>query len=215
MFFGLLGAYFGNIHRLAQVSVQPAWRIGIASLNLACTLLVFGSLAVRFVFPQMSLEGRSLWLLRMSPNGMRHALLSKLALYGVLAVLIVEGLMTLSASRLEIPLAIRWWLAGVGVIAALAIVGLSVGLGALWIDPTAQDSARVVSSSNGALVLVFMLCYVGCVVAALVMAWSGWSGASLRGPIIASLGLGIVSLLTGVIPVRQGFRRLERFEWTS
>jgi ABC-2 type transport system permease protein len=213
VFFGLLGVYFANIHRLAQFSVEPSWRIGVASLNLACTLLVFGSLAVRFVFPQMSLEGRNLWLLRTTPNGMRRLLVSKLCLYGAVAVVIVEGLLTLSAARLAVPTEIRWWLAVIGVVASLTLVGMTVGLGACWIDLTAQDAARVVSSSNGALVLVFMLCYVACVVGALVAIWSNWLGAPLGRMLSATGGLLVVSVAAGAAPVWRGWRKLERLDY--
>jgi ABC-2 type transport system permease protein len=213
MFFGLLGVYFANIHRLAQFSVEPTWRIGVASLNLACTLLVFGSLAVRFVFPQMSLEGRNLWLLRTTPNGMRRLLFSKLCLYGAFAVVLVEGLLALSMSRLAVPEEIRWWLSVIGAVASLTLVGLTVGLGARWIDMTAQDSARVVSSSNGALVLVFMLCYVACVVVTLVAVWGSWVGAPTGKLFLVTAGLLTVSFLTGFVPVRAGLRNLERLDY--
>ena len=215
VFFGLLGAYFANMHRLAQMSLEPSWRIGVASLHLACTLLVFGSLAVRFIFPQPSLESRSLWLLRMAPHGMRRLLVSKLCLYGALAVIIIEGLMALSVRHLGVPPLIRWWLASVGVIAALTIVGMTVGWGAWWMDPGAQDAARVVSSSNGALVLVFVLGYVGCVIAALEIAWTSWLSAHPVGLVLASLVLLGVSVCLSVLPVRRGFSRLERLEWAA
>ncbi len=216
MFFGLLGAYFSNIHRVAQLSVEPSWRVGVASLNLACTLLVLGSLSVRFIFPQMSLEGRNLWLLRMAPGGMRQLLFAKWCLYAAIAVVIIEGLLWISAGRLGVPLAIRWWLAVVGFIAALTIVSLSVGLGAVWIDPHAQDAARVVSSSNGALVLVLMLAYVGCVVAALVTVWTGWLRASMGWlSAAASLALAGLSVLLGGVALRRGLHRLDRLEWSA
>jgi len=212
VFFGLLGAYFANIHKLASFSGEPSWRIGIACLNLACTLLVFGSLAVRFLFPQMSVEGRSLWMLRVAPDGMRLLLYSKVWFYGVLAVAINEGLLMLSASRLGVPLPIRWWLALVGVVSALAVVGLTVGLGAWWIDLTAQDAAQVVSSANGAMALVLMLGYVGCVVAALVAAWASWRASSEYGLFLVSIGLVVVSVMAGGLPLYGGLAKLERLE---
>lgn len=213
VFFGLLGAYFANIHRLSQISAESAWRVGIASLNLACTLLVFGSLAVRFLFPGMSLEGRRLWLLRVAPAGIRHLMVAKLTLYGAFAVVIIEGLLWLSTGRLGIPMPIRWWLAAVGAIAAVTLVGMTVGLGARWIDPSAQDAARVVSSSRGVLALVLMLGYVGCVVGALVIAWSGWLSPSLGWVVPASTaGLVAVSALAGWLPVRLGLATLNRLE---
>ena len=212
MFFGLLGAYFANIHRLASFSGDPSWRLGIAALNLACTLLVFGSLAVRFIYPQMSLEGKSLWVLRVAPNGLRQALFSKLCLYGMLAVAIIDALLMLSAHRLAIPMPMRWWLAGVGIVAGVTLVALTVGLGAWWMDPTAQDAARVVSSSNGALVLVLMLCYVGCVVAALMAAWGAWTAHAPRLLLLVSVGLAVVSAIASWVPMHWGLRQLEQFE---
>ena len=212
VFFGLLGVYFANIHRLAYMSVEPGWRIGVACLNLACTLLVFGSLTVRFLFPQMSLEGRSLWLLRVAPFGMRRLMLAKLWLYGIVGVAIVEGLLLVSMHRLGVPLSLRWWMAGVGVCAAMTLVGLAVGLGAWWIDPTAQDAARLISSSAGALVLVLMLGYVGCVIAALAVAWKSWHDGGMPSVVLASLGLVVVSALAGLVPVWRGYATLERLE---
>ncbi len=212
MFFGLLGAYFANIHRLASFSGEPSWRLGIAALNLACTLLVFGSLAVRFIYPQMSLEGKSLWILRVAPNGLRYTLFSKLCLYGTLAVAIIDTLLMLSAQRLAIAIPMRWWLAAVGVVAGITLVALTVGCGAWWMDPTAQDAARVVSSSNGALVLVLMLCYVGCVVAALLAAWGASTAHDPTMLLLASAGLAAISAIASWVPMRQGLRQLEQFE---
>lgn len=212
LFFGLLGAYFGNLHRFGYASAEPSWRIGIAALNCACTLLVFGSLAVRFVFPQMSLEGRVLWLLRVSPKGMLILMASKMWLYGILAVSLIEGLLLLSTQRLLVPQVIQGWLLVMGFLAALTIVSLAVGLGALWIDPSAQDASRVVSSANGALVLVFMLLYVGAVVLAFIVAWGSWTVHFPQGLILSSVGLLIVSLFAGFLPVVKGFKRLEALQ---
>ena len=215
VFFGLLGVYFANIHHLAAMSVEPSWRIGVASLNLACSLLVFGSLTVRFLFPQMSLEGRSLWLLRLAPHGMRRLLMAKLCLYGVLGTLIIEGLVALSMSRLGIPIAIRWWMAAVGVCGALTLVSLTVGLGAWWIDPTVQDGARFISSSTGAVVLVLMLGYVGCVVMALIVAWRGWYQHQHSLVWMATGSLIGTSLVASLVPLRGGLHTLEQLEWQS
>src|SRR5678815_449662 len=46
-------------------------------LNLVLAGFVLASIAARFIFPGVSLEGRSLWLLRSSPMSMRDLLWSK------------------------------------------------------------------------------------------------------------------------------------------
>ena len=215
VFFGLLGAYFSNIHRLTQMAVEPSWRIGVASLNLACTLLVFGSLAVRFVFPQMSLEGRRLWLVHVAPGGLRQVLYAKLICYGSLAVVLTEGLLWVSATRLGVPGPMAWWLAAVGAVASFSLVGLTAGLGAWLIDPGASDPGRIVSSSNGALALVLMLGYIGTTIWALVVGWTSWINRQPLGFGLAGLGLLGASWLLGVLPVRRGVGVLERLEFST
>ena len=215
VFFGLLGVYFANIHRLAYMSVEPSWRVGVAALNLACSLLVLGSLTVRFVFPQMSLEGRSLWLLRLVPHGMRQLLWAKLWLYGLVGTVIIESLLLISMTRLGIPMPVRWWMALVGVCGAFTLVSFTVGLGAWWIDPTVQDSARFISSSTGALVLVLMLSYVACVSVALIIAWRGWYHHHAEWIWMATGGLFVFSGLTSAIPLYRGLITLERLEWRA
>ena len=212
VFFGILGIYFANLQRLTAIAVEPTWRIGVGSLNLACTLLVFGALVVRFVFPQVSLEGRRLWLVQITPGGLRTLLAAKLVCYSTVGLLIVESLLALSSTRLQIPPAVFWWLLVVGALASIGLVGLSVGFGALLIDPTATDAARVVSSSSGALTLLVMLFYVGGVSWTLVVAWSGWVAHGARGLLLPGLGLMVGSAAFGGLPVRQGLKRLERLE---
>jgi hypothetical protein len=143
---------------------------------------------------------------------MRWLFFAKLSLYWAVALVIVEGLLALSAHRLEIHPAIQWWLLGVGFVSSLSLVGLTVGLGAAWIDPTAQDAARVVSSSRGALALVLMLGYVGCVAWAMVLAWTSWHRGRPEGMLLASVTLGGISLLAGWLPVRRGLARIERLD---
>ena len=213
MFFGLLGAYFANIHRLTELSQESSWRIGLALLNLACTLLVFGSLAVRFVFPQMSLEGRRLWLLRMLPGGIRYAFWSKLAVYGGIAVVVIDGLLGLSSARLAVPGPVRLWLAVIGATAGVSLVALTLGLGARWVDVHMVDPARLVSSSNGALTLVAMLAYVGAIVWSLGLAWKSAVAHSPSHLVLAG-GLALaLSVVTGVVAVTLGLRRIEQLEF--
>ena len=212
VFFGILGAYFANIHRVTRMAVDPSWRIGVASLNLACTLLVLGSLAVRFLFPQMSLEGKCLWFMQTVPAGLRRLLYAKLMLYGAVALVLVEGLLLVSAMRLSVPLPMVWWLAGIGVLAALSLVGFSVGFGAVVIDPQVSDPARFVSSSNGALALLLMLVYVAGVSWSLAVAWGAWVHRDALSWIVASAAVGLSSWLFGYLPIRLGLRTLERLE---
>lgn len=208
VFFGLLGAYFANIHRLATFSGEASWRVGLACLNLACTLLVLGSLATRFVFPQPSLEGRVLWLLRMVPGGITHLLRAKLWFYGFVALVLVDTLVCVSMARLGVPAELRGWILGIALVSAWTIVALAVGLGAWWADAAATDAAQVVSSSRGALALVAMLAYVAFVIAGLFAAWAGLTARAPAVVAAVAAGMGLSSAGVSWFVMRRGEQTL-------
>jgi hypothetical protein len=89
---------------------------------------------------------------------------------------------------------------------------MTVGLGACWMDPTAQDAARVVASSDGALMLVAMLAYVAAIVAGLVFVWAGWAAGNLSRVLGVSAGLVLASLLAGGLPLWFGRAALARVQ---
>jgi ABC-2 type transport system permease protein len=212
VFFGLLGAYFANIHRINSIALAPEWRVGVASLNLVCTLLVFGSLGVRFLFPQMSLEGRRLWITLSIPGGFGRLFKAKLTFYSILAVLIVDSLLWLSATNLNVSISMLWWLLAVGAIAASSISCLTLGLGCVMIDLKAEDPSRVVSSSNGAITLVLMLLYVSIVGISLAMAWEADSNKSTLLLVLSLLPTIIASIFFGYFPARAGANKLKTLE---
>ena len=51
--------YFVNIRRLSYDVQSPYWRNLVSFLNLAVTALILSTFTSRFIFPQLSLEGRN------------------------------------------------------------------------------------------------------------------------------------------------------------
>ena len=126
----------------------------IPFLNLALAGFVLASIAARFLFPGVSLEGRTLWLLRASPLAMRDLLWAKYWV-GTLPLLILAiGLVT--ATNLLLQVSTFMFFVTLGSIVALtfAIAGLAVGLGTLFPRYETESAAQIPTSFGG---LLFMM----------------------------------------------------------
>jgi ABC-2 type transport system permease protein len=165
IFFGLLAIYFANLRTFQYHHRQPFWKNIIAQLNLAATCLTLSTFTSRFIFPQLSLEGRRFWVLGMAPMHRRQVLLGKFLFAAGGALAVSLSLVALSNWMLETPAEIfgLQLLAIAGMCMGLA--GLSVGLGALYPDFQEDNPSKIVSGFGGTLNLVLSLLLVGTVLA--------------------------------------------------
>ncbi|MBN1268659.1 MAG: hypothetical protein JXB04_03655 [Kiritimatiellae bacterium] len=159
-FFGLLGLYFLNLRSLRYHTLPAEWRNVIAFLNVFSVSAVLCSFGSRFVYPQLSLEGHSFWVLGLAPTSMGRILLAKfgLALTGMLAVSL--GLMLICVGMLNVEAAARWISLGLAAAVACAVAGLSTGLGAVFLDLKQRNPSVIVSGFGGTLNLVLSLGFI-------------------------------------------------------
>jgi len=140
-----------------------------ALLNLGMSGFILATVAVRFVFPMVSAEGRAFWLIRKSPVGMHDFLWSKFWT-GLVPVLLLTETLTVSANEL---LDVDPFLKSVAAVAILflsfALVGLATGLGARYPRFTADNPSEVSGSYGG---VAFMVIAVLVVIA--IIALVGW-----------------------------------------
>ena len=140
-----------------------------ALLNLGMAGFVLATVAVRFVFPMVSAEGRAFWLIRKSPVAMHDFLWSKFWT-GLVPVLLLTETLTIAANEL---LDVDPLLKGVAAIAivflSFALVGLATGLGARYPRFTADNPSEVSGSYGG---VAFMVVAVLLVIA--IIALVGW-----------------------------------------
>ncbi len=159
VFFGLLGLYFSNL-RVFRYDVLPEqWRSAITFLNIFAVSAVLSSLGSRFIFPQLSLEGHSFWLLGLSPATMLRILTAKFLLALVSTSLVSITLILIAARMLTIePDIARAALAVISSV-CLAVCGLSAGLGAVFLNLEERNPAAIVSSFGGTLNIVLCLSF--------------------------------------------------------
>ncbi|MDK3156628.1 hypothetical protein QPK87_08555 [Kamptonema cortianum] len=221
VFFGIMGIYVLNLQKM-RIDVQTGfWSHFIAHMNLAACSMTLGTLTTRFVFPQFSLEGRRLWLVGLSPVGLKGVIWQKFWTSMVFSTVIVAGLTLISCLVLSLPL---WQTAQfllVIILMAAALSSLSVGLGVLYPNFKEDNPAKIVSGFGGTLCLVLTFLYVAICIACLALpsqvtiagrlaeVGAGWPG------ILQFAGLGIVlllSLLCIALPLWLAFQKASRLE---
>src|SRR2546425_10216600 len=126
----------------------------VSFLNLGLAGFVLASIAARFLFPAVSLEGRQMWLLRSSPLDLRALLWSKYCV-GTIPLLVLALLLTGLTNVLLQVSSFMMVLSLVTICAlTLAIAALALGYGALYPQFETENAAQIPTSFGG---LVFMM----------------------------------------------------------
>jgi ABC-2 type transport system permease protein len=188
-------------------------------LNLVLAGFVLASIAARFIFPGVSLEGRTFWLLRSSPLPMRELLWSKfwvgtlpllilaLVIVGVTDYLLQVSEFMMIVSVLSITLM------------TLAIAGLAVGFGTLFPQFETENAAQIQTSFGGLVFMMSAIAVIGGVV--MLEAKPVYSYLSARAfgtdadPLEMTVGFVLAGALCAtatVVPITIARRRLELLE---
>lgn len=218
--FGLLAVYIVNIRRMPAGVHSPFWKNLIAFFNLSATALILATTTTRFVFPALSLEGKTFWIVGLAPARRSLVLWSKFWTSFLAALLITEGLMALSNHILEIPPGAQGLTAGAVFLMSLTLVSLALGMGAAFPDFRNDSPARIASGFGGTLSLIASLAYVAAMVGIVVLAVQ--ASASRREALAAFRpwaipgGIAAASLLSAAVSafsLRLGLRSLDRREF--
>lgn len=221
----LLVAYVYNVKAL------PLWtgeEVGfflvnvISFLNLGLAGFVLAAIAARFLFPGVSLEGRTFWLLRSSPLDMRRLLWTKYWI-GVAPLLVLAFAITLGTNLiLRVgPFMMTLSLVTITVM-TFAIASLAIGFGALFPRFETDNAAQISTGFGGLLFMMTATLYLAAVVA--LEAWPVYSvlraraqGVPLGGGTYTGLALGLglalaLSIAATFVPLRFAARRIELLE---
>jgi ABC-2 type transport system permease protein len=135
-------------------------------LNQGLTGFVLAAIAVRFIFPAVSLEGRQFWLLRSSPLDLQALIRSKYWTGTAPLLILSLGLTVITNVSLKSAPAIL--LLNVGTVAALtfAISALALAFGAIYPQFDTENAAQIPTSFGG---LVCMMSITGLLVLVIVI----------------------------------------------
>ncbi len=219
VFFGLLALYFLNLRTFRYHALPPVWRNLIEFLNVFSVSAVLCSLSSRFLYPQLSLEGQGFWLIGLSPTPMRRVLAAKfmLALVAMLAVSL--PLMAVSSAMLHASVLSTAVAIALATSISLAAGGLSVGLGAIFMDLSRRNPAAIVSGFGGTLNLAMSLAFMVAAILPFAASFHLYYAAHIGS---ADMRIGVAAsavwlvLLTAAatgIPLALGIRSLGRREF--
>src|SRR5438477_7499102 len=140
-----------------------------AFVNLGMAGFVMATVAVRFVFPMVSAEGRAFWLIRNSPVSMHDFLWSKFWT-GLMPVLLLTETLTIAANELlGVDPFLKIVAAAAIVFLSLALVGLATGLGARYPRFTADNPSQVAGSYGGVAFMILAVLLI--IVMIVLLAW--------------------------------------------
>jgi len=191
----------------------------IPFLNLALSGFVLASIAARFLFPAVSLEGRTWWLLRSSAMSMRDLLWAKFWTGTLPLLVLAVGIVTVTNILLQVSPFMFAVSVGTVTLMTFAIAGLAIGFGTIYPRFESENAAQIPTSFGG---LLFMMTAIGLIGVILVLearpiyAYLGArsaGGAAAPADLIAGLAAAAgVCLLATFIPLRIAQRRLDAIE---
>jgi ABC-2 type transport system permease protein len=194
----------------------------ISFFNLALAGFVIAAIAVRFIFPAISLEGKTFWVLKSAPVPLRRLWWSKfwvgllpLLFLGELLVSITNYFLNVSTFMMVLSAVTLFFL-------SFGIVALGMAVGVAYPNFTAEHSAKIAASFGGVLYMVLSILFIGIV--AVLEAWpvyvimmsklqhaplsaAQWSGIISSFTLALSLALGVFSFST-----HWGLSQLEEME---
>lgn len=199
IFFGMIGIYIFNLRSMHYDLESMFWKNLISYLNIGTIALTLGTLSTRFIYPQMSLECKRMWIIGLTPIGIGKILLIKYIVSASLCSIITVGLIIGSNMMLKVPAGLVWLSIWTIFIMSLSLPGLALGLGAVFPNIKEDDMSKIVAGFGGTLTLVLSLLYIVSVL--MVTIFLKWM----------FLVIGISALIT-VIPLLWGYRSLLRIE---
>jgi ABC-2 type transport system permease protein len=147
---------------IAKLPLDTPYLKGLVSfLNIGMAGFVLAAVALRVVFPSVSLEGRSWWALRSAPMGLWTILWEKF-LIGFLPLCSMGIILIGTSNRfLQVDPFVMWMSNVTIFFMALSLSGMGVGFGALFPRFHVENIAQIETSPGGVLYMVCALFYVG------------------------------------------------------
>jgi ABC-2 type transport system permease protein len=185
-------------------------------LNLVLAGFVLASIAARFIFPGVSLEGRTLWLLRSSPMSMRELLWSKFWVGTLPLLTLAVGIIGLTDYLLQVSA----FMMVVSVLSitfmTLAIAGLAIGFGTFFPQFETENAAQIPTSFGGLVFMMSSVALIGLVVILEARPVYTYLSAEAYGTpsdaVSMVVGFGLAALVCGLAtlaPIEAALRKLD------
>jgi ABC-2 type transport system permease protein len=136
----------------------------VSFLNIALAGFVIAAVAARFVFPAVSIEGLSFWIIKSSPISLKRLLWSKFWTYLLPLLLLSEVLIIASNYLLQVT-PFMMILSSVTVFfMVFGITTIGVGMGATYPDFRTENISHISTGFHGLLYMMLCVGFIGLVI---------------------------------------------------
>jgi hypothetical protein len=225
------------IHLAVMIILTGLFAISVSNINLTLHIMdvqlltylvmfVFGgfmisSIALRFVFPMIGLEGQTFWALRSSPIKESKIFFIKFVLGIVLVLPIAEYIAIASnipfISKTELRSLFLWFGIFNAFWISLTMVSFNLGLGGFFANYLERNPIRAASTQGATLTFLAALLYLIVIVVIILVPVSGYFAALFQFKIFrvqtiltAGMILAVVSVLLSALGFIVGLRSMRR-----
>lgn len=216
----LLGVYFFNLRLVPPDLEIEQWRTIVAVMNFGFIGFVLATLAVRFIFPSISLEGGSFWVIASAPLSIPTLFREKFWQSFVLFLVISEPIALLSGAMLHLESLYLIMTVGGIFLMSITLSCMAVGFGAAFPAFMERNPSRIASSPGGILTIIVSLAYVGCMTGLIAVTLHAYTAYQVSGGIyplpVVSVCSALIVLLNSALMVsslRFGALSLEKREF--
>ena len=188
-------------------------------LNLVLAGFVLASIAARFIFPGVSLEGRTLWLLRSSPMEVRDLLWAKFWVGTTPLLILALAIVGVTDYMLQVSDFMFFVSVASITLLTFALSGLAIGFGTMFPQFETENAAQIPTSFGGLLYMMASVVLIGSVIVLEARPVYSYLSAKAYGttadPRELVVGFGLAALLcvaATLLPIRLALTRLEAIE---
>ncbi|OGS20649.1 MAG: hypothetical protein A3J83_08215 [Elusimicrobia bacterium RIFOXYA2_FULL_40_6] len=134
----------------------------LAFFNIGAAGFILSALALRFVFPQISLEKGTLWFIFSMPMTIEKIFFKKLVMSAIpmLFLGLVMGIFSNLLLKVSSPI-VFWCSSGTIILLSIGLLCMSLGLGAIYPKFDSDNIAEIEASYGGIFYMVCSLVYIG------------------------------------------------------
>lgn len=195
----------------------------ISFLNLGLAGFVLSAIALRFIFPAISMERESIWIIISSPMNIHRFLDSKFIMAFIPLLILGELLVVMTDYLLDVSL-FMWIISTVSVIfMVFTISRLAVAMGAIYCSYRFENVNQLASSYGGVIFMISSMAFVTSMVALMgyplyFIILSKMSGNPLNVfqwsvAVICFAAALVLNYIVAVIPIRKAYDKLLNYEY--
>jgi ABC-2 type transport system permease protein len=136
----------------------------ISFLNLGLAGFVLSAISVRFIFPAISSEGKSFWIIQSSPISMERLLWGKFFIYIIPMLLLGEILIIVTNYLLNVTAFIMFLSSVTMFLEVFAIVAMGIGFGAIYPNFKHENIAQVPTGFGGLMYMIFSAIFIAVII---------------------------------------------------